>query len=406
MRLWVDRLWTQGLAEPRTGPWRIDVADQTLTTVARDEPEPGDIVVPGTALPGFIDMHEHIGIDVGDEHAQALQPAGEMLLRGAANLRTMLDWGVTTIRDCGERADVERFWVEAVEAGTLPGPRVIRSVSPIARTGGHAWYLSRQTDGVGALRARVREHVRDGANFIKMMVSGGVGTVGSDQSRAEYTRDEVEAVVAEATRLGVRVAAHGHGGAGVDDAIAAGVRTIEHGLLLTPAQLDAMAAKGVTLVLTAGVMHEFASDPRVPASIREFMPRFVARAAELTVNARAAGVSVVVGTDAVHGEVGREVCLMVDGGYSVAESLGAATHAAAAVLERPDLGVLEPGARADLLIVDGDPFVDTECLRRRPTAVMRDGRWHTAPGTTKPDAAHLAVDRRARGVGIVTPALH
>ncbi len=387
MRLWIERLWSCASSEPRTGPWRIDVVDGTFAAIARDRPQPGEVIVPGTALPGFIDMHEHIGIDVGNEHAQALQPAGEMLLRGAANLRTMLDWGVTTIRDCGERADVERFWVEAVEAGTLPGPRVIRSVSPIVRTGGHAWYLSRQTDGVDALRARVREHVRDGASFIKMMVSGGVGTVGSDQSRAEYTRDEVLAVVAEATRLGVHVAAHGHGGPGVDDAIAAGVRTIEHGLLLTPAQLDAMAVRGVALVLTAGVMHEFASDHRVPASIREFMPRFVARAAELTVNARAAGVEVVVGTDAVHGEVGREVCLMVDGGYTVAEALGAATSTAAGVLGRPDLGVIEPGASADLLIVDGDPFVDIQCLRRRPTAVMRGGRWHIAPSTNTPTTA-------------------
>lgn len=379
MEVWVERLWSSGSTAPRTGPWRIETSDGRISAVHRDRPNTGDVVVPGTALPGFIDMHEHIGIDVGDERAQAIQPAGRMLLRGAANLRAMLDGGVTTIRDCGERADVEQYWVEAVREGTLPGPRIIRSVSPIVRTGGHAWYLSSQTDGTAGLQARVREHVRAGADFIKIMVSGGVGTAGSDQSRAEYTREEVFAVVAEATRLGVHVAAHGHGGPGVDDAVEAGVRTIEHGLLLTRKQLDAMAERGIALVLTASVMHEFTSDPRVPAEIREIMPRFRTRAAELTSEARAAGVTVVVGTDAVHGQIGREVRLMVEGGYSVDEALTAATMNAARVLERPDLGTLAPGARADLLIVDGDPFEDIDCLSRPPLAVLSDGRWHIAP---------------------------
>jgi imidazolonepropionase-like amidohydrolase len=105
----------------------------------------------------------------------------------------------------------------------ISGPRVCRSISPICRTGGHAWCLGRQTDGPEQLAARVREHRWDGADFIKLMASGGTGTVGSDAGMAEYTRPELAAVIDEAHRLSLRVAAHAHGGSGADDAIVASV---------------------------------------------------------------------------------------------------------------------------------------------------------------------------------------
>lgn len=375
MRFWVEHLWTAGMTGAEPGPWQIDTDGPTITDVDKVDSSTPDSVLAGVVLPGLIDMHEHIGIDVGDEHAQSVQPAGRMLLVGARNLRTMLDAGVTTIRDCGERPDVERFWAEAVADGVIPGPRIVRSVAPICRTGGHAWYLGQQTDGVDALRARVREHLRAGADFIKIMVSGGIGTVGSDQGLAEYTDEEVRAVVAEAHRLGLRVAAHGHGGLGVDYAIAAGVDTIEHGVLLTDEQLSAMADKGITLVMTNAVFEEFAVDPRVPAEIRSFMPGFVHKMNEMVVRARRSGVTVTAGTDAVHGAIWREIAIMIAHGYSPVEALEAVTRNAAQALGREDLGALRAGASADLLVVAADPTQHPDTLTN-PTAVMARGQWH------------------------------
>jgi imidazolonepropionase-like amidohydrolase len=184
------------------------------------------------------------------------------------------------------------------------------------------------------------------------------------------------------------VAAHGHGGLGVDFAVEAGVRTIEHGTLLSDEQLQLMAAKDVTLVLTTGVIHKFAVDPRVPEAIREMMPPFRARALAVTRAARAAGVRVAVGSDGVHGGIADEVGFLIDGGYTLAEALTAATGNAARVLNRPDLGVLEVGALADLLVVDGDPFEDRNCLSEPLAGVMLAGSWFQEPSLER--KAHLS----------------
>ncbi len=358
------------------GPWVIDAVDGVITAVDRDpdREQTVDADCDLTAVPGFIDCHEHIGIDVGDEGAQARESHGEMLIKGVANLRAMLEGGVTTIRDCGERPDVEPVWIDALRRGVVPGPRVLRSVSPIARTGGHAWYISRQTDGEGALRARVRENLRDGADFIKFMASGGIGTVGSDQSRAEYTPHEVAALVDEAHRLGMRVAAHGHGGQGVTDAVLAGIDTLEHGALLTDDQLHLLREHDVVLIVTMAVAEAYCTDPRVPPSTQAFMPGFYARALTMLPRARAAGVSIALGSDCVHGGIAAEMRILVDSGYTAFEAMEAATLGGARALGRDDLGRIAVGCRADLLLLDGDPTID-HAAAAAPVGVLLDGRW-------------------------------
>lgn len=378
MKFFVESVWTPGSSTVTPGPWAVTVEGDRVSQLALGRPGETDLYLRGTALPGYVDMHEHIGIDVGDEHLQSIEPAGRMLLRGAANLRTMVEGGVTTIRDCGERSDVEGFWVEAVAEGILPGPRIVRSVSPICRTGGHAWYLGAQTDGVENLHARVRELRRDGADFIKFMTSGGIGTAGSDRSAAEYRTEEVEAIVGEAKRLGLHVAAHGHGGRGVADAIVAGVDTIEHGALLTESDLALMVEHGTTLVLTNAVIRAYCSDPRVPEAIRETMAPFAAVAMETTRRALASGVRIALGSDCVHGGIDQEIEILLECGFTPVQALEAATIAGARVLGDQSLGVLTEGSYADIQVVAGDPIEDPHTLTRR-LGVMTRGTWFTDP---------------------------
>lgn len=376
MRLRVASLWTPGMPSASPGPWVMDISGDVVISLSRDSDRSQvvDFDSTLTAVPGYIDSHEHIGLDVGDEPAQARETAGTMLLRGAMNLRTMVESGITTIRDCGERQDVEPEWIAALGEGHIVGPRVIRSISPISRTGGHGWHISKQVDGVDAIISAVREKQREGADFIKVMVSGGVATVGSDQSRAEYTPEELFALVAEAHRLGMRVAAHGYGGSGVTDALNAGVDTVEHGALVSDEQLRIMRRQGTVLVVTTGIVDAFLTDDRVPPGARAVMARTIDSAKEMLVRARKTGVKIAVGSDCAHGGIGNEIGFLVEAGYTPLEAMVAATAGGSEALARPELGRIEVGAMADMVLLNGDPTVDPE-LASHPQAVLQGRSW-------------------------------
>ena len=381
MKIKVARLWTQGMSAA-DGPFVIDIQGSRITGVTKatdGDATPVDLSTDLTAVPGYIDCHEHIGIDVGDEHAQSIDDAPRIMLRGARALAEMTRGGVTTIRDCGERSDVEPYWVEAQGNGTITGPRIIRSVTPICRTGGHAWYLGTQSDGPEEVRKAVRANVRAGAHFIKVMATGGFGTVGSSPTTPEYSAAELRALVSEAHRLNRKVAAHAHGGEGVDQAIEAGVDSIEHGCLLTDEQLKLMAERGTTLVVTMGVGLAFETAPEVPASIRPRMAAVNGGYWEVLGRARESGVKVTVGSDAVHGGVAQEMGYLVRAGFSPAEALTAGTAAGSELIGRDDLGRLAAGHLADITLVDGDPTADIEAAAR-VHAVMAEGAWQIAPG--------------------------
>jgi imidazolonepropionase-like amidohydrolase len=374
MRLKVGKLWTKGM-KTADGPFVVEVDGQAIVAVEHaTEASTFDLETDLTALPGYVDCHEHIGIDVGDEHAQSIDEASRIILKGTKALRQMIEGGVTTIRDCGERADVEPYWAEALRDGTIAGPRLIRSITPICRTGGHAWYLGTQTDGPDALRAAVRKNVRTGADFIKIMATGGMGTIGSSPGAPEFTVAELEALVDEAHRLGRKVAAHAHGGAGVDQSLDVGVDSIEHGCLLTEDQLRRMVDLGTTLVVTMGVGLAFEFEPSVPAPIQARMGSVNAGYRKILSSACELGVRLTVGSDCVHGGVAAEMGYLVEAGFSTTDALVAGTAGGADLLGRDDLGELTPGRRADLVLVDGDPVADIGAARR-VVAVMTDGRW-------------------------------
>jgi imidazolonepropionase-like amidohydrolase len=214
----------------------------------------------------------------------------------------------------------------------------------------------------------VREQLRRGADFVKLMATGARSVVAEDPEPAQMTAPELEAIVDEAHRLGVRVAAHVEGLAGARLAVEAGVDTIEHGLSLhrEPPLLEAMARAGIVLVPTLSTFHDLAerfTDEFAPALVEQ-AKRQLEEAYLTLVAARTSGVTLAMGHDSgPPGDNVIELVRMVEGGLSPLEGIAAATHGSARALGLPDVGTVTGGAVADLIVIDGDPVADVRVLR-------------------------------------------
>jgi imidazolonepropionase-like amidohydrolase len=229
------------------------------------------------------------------------------------------------------------------------------------------------------MRKAVREQLRRGADFIKLMATGARSVLAEDPEPAQMTREELSAILDEAHRMGFRVAAHAEGLEGARLAIAEGADTIEHGLSLhrEPRLLQEMAERGTVLVPTLSTFHDLAERftdafalPLVDQAKRQLEEAYSTLAA-----ARSAGVTLAMGHDSgPPGDNAIELVRMVDGGLTPMEGIVAATHGSARALGRSDLGVVTPGAAADLLVVDDDPLTDVRVLQDPPWLVFKDGR--------------------------------
>jgi len=327
-----------------------------------------------TMLPGIIDCHDHFCIDIGDEEAQGAEPAEYLAFVCAKNARNILRAGVTTVRSVGEKSLLGPMVRRAISEDIIQGPRVITSGRLIVRTGGHGWFLAHEADGPDGLRAAVREEVKRGVDLIKIMVSGGVSTSGSDVLAPELTDEEVYAVVDEAHRRGRKVAAHGHGGPGVAAAVRAGVDSIEHGIFLTQEDVDLMIEHGTYLVVTAGVFHEILHSPQVPAFMKAKLADAEAGFMRMLESTVGSGLKVALGTDENHGKVYYEMQILRRAGYTPMDALLAGTRNAADLCGLAnDIGTLEPGKFADLIAVKGDPLADPGVLADVPF-VMKGGK--------------------------------
>ena len=332
-----------------------------------------------TLLPGLIDVHVHLVASAGPDLAADV-PAGEAerTLAAVANARRQLEAGVTVVRDLGAPGGEVVQVARAVEAGTVAGPRILAAGPAVTMTGGHIAYLGRVTDGVDAMRAAVRANLALGAGCIKVVATGGVLTRGIDPREAAYSQPELDALVGEAHRLGLTVAAHAIGEGGVAAALRAGVDSIEHGMFLDEATIELFLAAGARYTPTFSAPHGILAGPNVPGWIKErARPAAQAQVASFRA-AVAAGVPVVAGTDAGtpdnhHGGVAQEVAFMVEAGLDVRVAVRAATAEAADLLGMPDRGVLREGAPADVLVAAGDVCADVTALAR-PAAVFQDGR--------------------------------
>ena len=334
-----------------------------------------------TVLPGLIDAHTHITMTTNFGYSRLGISIPREALNGARNARVTLDAGFTTIRNVGASGFTDVALRDAINAGDVPGPRMLASGPALSITGGHCddnllpfeWHAQSDgvADGVEGVQHKTREIIKYGADLIKICATGGVLSHGDNPQASQYTLDEMKAIVADAHRLGRKVAAHAHGAQGIRWASEAGVDSIEHGSYIDDAAIAEMKKNGTYLVPTLYLADWFLANaerigtpPELIGKAREVMPA----ARKNVTRAFAAGVKVGFGTDAAvypHGLNAHEFAVMVKLGLTPLQAIQAATINDADLLGWSDkVGTLEPGKWADVVAVDGDPLADVTTLER------------------------------------------
>ena len=375
----------------------VTVRDRKITEV-REVREPtvprGALDLTGRFLmPGLIDAHIHLTADPG----MLGEAAGPAPLKGeeprareliyfilANSARSFLRFGITTIRDVGCHDDNAIILREAIRLGLTDGPRVLSCGRIISATapGGRLFHsMYEEADGPWEMRRSVRNQLRRGADYIKVMAGGARSVLRENPEPAQLTKEEMDALVDEAHRLGLRVAAHAEGLGAVRNAVEAGVDTVEHGLSLhrAPELLERMAKRGTVLVPTLTTFHDVGT-----RFAEKWEPRLVEQAkrqqdeAQRTlIAARDAGVTLAMGFDSgPPGADALELVRLVEGGLTPHEGIIAATIGSARALGLDDVGTVEAGRTADLVVLNADPSKDVTRLTRAEEfwMVVRDGR--------------------------------
>jgi imidazolonepropionase-like amidohydrolase len=365
------------------------IADVSPSTVPAEAEtiDLGDVAL----LPGLMDMEVNLLMG-GPDHRSPLVAVQDdpavRTLRAVANARRTLRAGFTTVRNLGLFVQTGGLLLDvalkkAIDLGWIEGPRVVPAGHAITPTGGHldptmfqalAPHIMPLTleegiaDGVDQVRRAVRYQIKHGAQVIKVCASGGVMSHTGPAGAQQYSDEELAAIVDEAHRAGLRVAAHAHGDSGIRAAIEAGIDCIEHGSLMSDETLDLLVERGRFLVATtylADGMDTSHAAPELQAKAAEVFPR-----AKATISkAIAAGARIACGTDAPaipHGRNAKELLALVERGMTPLQAIRAATTVSAELIDVDDRGRLEPGLLADVIAVPGDPLADiavTEDIR-------------------------------------------
>jgi imidazolonepropionase-like amidohydrolase len=335
-----------------------------------------------TVLPGLTDAHTHLTMDPKNiGYASLAVSVPREALTGARNARVTLEAGFTSVRNVGASAFTDVALRDAINAGEIPGPHMLVSGPALSITGGHCdnnllpfeYHATEEgvADGIAQVQHKVRENIKYGADLIKVCATGGVLSKGDDPQASQFTLEEMKAIVADAHRLGRKVAAHAHGAQGILWASEAGVDSIEHGSYIDDAGIAEMKKNGTHLVPTLYLGDWFlenAEKNRVPDFLLFKAKAVVPAARKNIAHAFASGVKVAFGTDAAvypHGLNAHEFAVMVKLGLTPLQSIQAATINAADLLGWSDkIGTVEPGRWADIIAVDGDPLQDVTTLER------------------------------------------
>lgn len=347
-----------------------------------------------TVLPGMFDCHVHVTVSELDLVHRVQRPFSYQFYQAARNLLRTLELGITTVRDA---AGADLGIKQAVADGLIVGPRLQISIGLITQTGGHGdgWSPSGHcvplslphpgrppalADGPDEMRRTARTLIRAGADVLKVCTTGGVLSPGDDPRHSQFTPAELDVLVAEAAMQGRYVMAHAQGADGIKNAVRAGVRSIEHGIYLDDEAIDMMLARGTwlvpTLVAPVNVVRAARAGVALPAAVVRKAEEVIEIHSESVRRAVAAGVRIAMGTDSgvgPHGTNLEELPLMAACGMRPADVLVATTSSAARLLGYGDeLGLLAPGHRADLVLVDGDAF-DFDGLAGNVRQVWQDG---------------------------------
>lgn len=370
----------------------IVISGDKIISVGVDEPaRAGDKEIDlrtMTVLPGLIDVHTHITMDTNFDpyHELTTTPIKEALI-GVRNARTTLQAGFTTVRNVGASGYADVALRDDINAGNLEGPHMQVSGPALGITGGHCddnllpfeYHVVADgvADGVAAVQAKVRQNIKYGADLIKVCATGGVLSKGDDPQASQYTLEEMKAIVADAHRLGRRVAAHAHGAQGAQWASEAGVDSVEHGSYIDDATIAVMKKNGTYLVPTAFLETWLPVYGNLPPFYQQKAKDVSAVAFQNYRKAIKDGVKIALGTDAAvypHGMNAHELDVYVNElGMTPLAAIQSATLNAADLMGWSDrVGSLEPGKWADIIAVPGDPLADIKILENVPF-VMKSG---------------------------------
>jgi imidazolonepropionase-like amidohydrolase len=347
-----------------------------------------------TIVPGLLDGHVHLNFSalptalpdiLGEDNPR-------ILLRAVHNAQLAIRVGVTTVRDCGGRDLMPLKLRDAINAGVIPGPRILAAGPAITVTGGHCYFFNGEVDSADGMRALARTLAKAGADFFKVMSTGGRMTPNTNVTAAQFTVEELTALVQEAKRLGRKTTAHGHGTAGIRNAVAAGIDCIEHCTWVSewddsvvdydPAVADQMVKQGTYLSPTispARVGDSSAADDSHLSEVRRRVRGMRPQIREAQRDMLARGVKVIGSTDAGVANVpldsmpGELEAAVEELGLTPMQAITAATYTGSQCFDRDkDFGSLRAGLRADFLAVEGDPSKNITDIRKLRW-VFKDG---------------------------------
>lgn len=345
-----------------------------------------------TVIPGLIDCHVHLCLGGEPDVVAAVESEQPFftLLKSSKHARATVEAGFTTVRDVGSRDHSIFALKQAIEAGVLPGPRIVGAGLAICMIGGHARFIGREVHGVEQVRQAVAAQVGAGAGVIKVIASGGVLTPGTSPDEAQMTPEELQAAVDEARRAGRKVAAHAHGAAGMKNAIRAGVHSIEHATLMDDETATLFDRHGVYMVPTLSALATTAACRRgcgIPDSALDKAKAMTKRHQASFRLAHRRGIPIAMGTDAgtpfnFHGDNAQELERMVALGMTPMEAIVTSTSAGARLIGIQDrIGTIARGKEADLVLFEGNVLTHIDWLRdkRRIVGVMKAGVFVAGP---------------------------
>lgn len=331
-------------------------------------------------MPGLIDCHVHLVWDGSGDPQSVINnlESDNIALRAYKHALDYLKLGITTVRDVGAPYRTALHVRDIIEKNMLQGPTIIASGAPICMTGGHVHYLSYESDGADEVRKNSRKVLKEGADLVKVMATGGIYTFGEDPGSPQLTIDELKAAKEEAIKKNKKVSAHAYGLEGIMNCLEVEIDTIEHGIYADDEALKRMKKQGTYLVPTMAVMKNLSSHPDVPDWAQEKAKKVIEPHRDMLKRAIDLGVNIATGTDGGSPVTPPEayfdeLLIMEEIGMRPIDVIKASTSMAANCLDIKDRGVLAEGFKADLLILNKNPLEHLNILRKNCKRIMKDG---------------------------------